>query len=81
MRKALFLERFAEVKAVSHFSDRTHTERQAVLGYVRGAYRERSAGLLQVSNSSREKLPESKDWSGSPKGGSTPKGVSYISYN
>jgi len=74
MRKALFLERLAEVnahnekpgmlwkEAISHFSDRTHTERQTVLGYVRGASRERSAGLLQMTNSSREKLPESKDW-------------------
>jgi len=74
MRKALFLERFATIhahnekpgmlwkEAVSHFSDRTHAERKAVLGYKRRASRERGAGLLQVSNASKEALPASKDW-------------------
>lgn len=75
MRKALFEQRLAEVHAhnarenrlwtaeLNHFSDQTHTERKAVLGYNPGASEHvlRGGSLLQVSNSSEE-LPESKDW-------------------
>jgi cathepsin L len=78
MRRELFYQRFEAIQAhnekegmlwkeaISHFSDQTDAERQALLGYVgasRGLSKQgRGASMLQVSNASRAVLPESKDW-------------------